>query len=144
VPPLLLKVLLPLQLLLKSLVRYTLLLLPLLLKVLIGATIVIASILPPNSHNVIINIALGLNFGGTDFVDAALEFETSGFDFANASQATIAGPSCAPTTNASHANSSKGKLPVWRASTSRTMGGEVFPTQGSLTFATLDEYGFLE
>ena len=111
---------------------------------LVGDTIVIAYILPPNSHTVIINIDSSLNFAATDFDDAALEFKTSGFDFANASQATIVGTSCGPATNRSHDNSSKGKLPVWRASTSRTMSGEVFPTQGSLAFATLDEYGFLE
>jgi len=42
----------------------------------------------------------------------------------------------------SHANRHRVKLPVWRVSTSGTMGGEVFSSQESLTFATLDEYGF--
>ena len=85
---------------------------PLLLKVLVGATIVIASVLPPNSHTVFTNIASGFDFAAIEFVDAALEFETSGFAFANASQAAIARPSCATATNRSYANSSKRKLPV--------------------------------
>jgi len=104
--------------------------LPLLLKLLVGATIVIATISPPNSHTVITNIALGLNFATTDFVYATLEFETSGFDFANASQATIVGPSCATFTSRSRANSSKRKHPIWRTSTSRT--GKVFVLKGVL------------
>ena len=113
-----------------------------------------------NSYVVVTDITSSLNFTATALADAAPEFETSGFDFANASQITIAThaiyvgslasrvavsypcvavssyfvatSSHATTVRTSHANSDRGKLPVWRASTLRTMCEEVFPAQDSL------------
>ena len=98
----------------------------LLLKALVSATLLVASVFSPNSLAVVTNIALSSEFAATNFIGAALEFETSKFDFGNASQAVTTASCHVTATNSFHANPSKGKLPLWRAFTQELWVGRSF------------------